>query len=151
MQPGVCGGCISGYILNSRTSTCKLDCTANAVSNCYSCRQLNVCDGCVAGYHLGFKGTICYPDCTDKNCLICLTIPSVCTFCLTGYKLEGQSCIIDSCKIEYCNICSSVNTCQACSDNFTIGNLQNNTCITACLFTIPNCLICSGTLACNSC
>ena len=152
IAPGICGGCIIGYILNVKTSTCVLNCQSNAVSNCFACKNLNVCDSCIPGYHLAFKGTKCYVDCTDTNCQICEG--TVCKLCSEGFKTEnGGKCIQDICTIKHCNNCSSVNTCGTCITNFAT-NTGSTLCEPACTISaslVTNCIICASAFSCDTC
>ena len=150
-MPGVCGGCQSGYILNSITSTCHLDCSSNDVRNCYACSNLHLCTSCNQGYHLAFAGTKCYLDCTVAHCIIC-SPAATCTFCAQGYKVSAGSCIADACSIEYCNNCNSSTTCGTCSTPFIV-NSGGTACLPSCSSSLSNCLLCSVVTStlCDSC
>lgn len=103
-----CTNCVSPYILEQSSRVCKirfclrsrngkcLSCqagyTANADGvcvisdvNCLDVNTLGVCTTCVNGYHVEPTGCV-------KNLVGCVYTGSVCSSCVSPFKLSGNKC-----------------------------------------------------------
>lgn len=182
------------------TGVCK-----SCPSGCFICTSLQSCSVCSAGYALYVSGSTssCVINCPSGSfsaliastvfsnsnsyqciscfspCKTCITSGNVCTSCVSGYSLQGTTCV-SSCQAGYypktiistslwgepihitvcrqcseaCLTCSDQNTCTSCPTGFNIDASGN------CLSSCPNattyyqpttrqCLSCSA--ACYTC
>lgn len=80
-----CLSCLSGYFSNS-TGGCS-----SCSSNCATCSSLG-CSQCQNGYLLSsnFK---CVPQCNAPCAQCASNNPNICTSCLYGFSLSGNSCV----------------------------------------------------------
>lgn len=59
ISPGVCGSCIHGYVINTQTMACAIDCSIGFEGLCASCTNLLFCTTCKTGYVPAFFGLLC--------------------------------------------------------------------------------------------
>ena len=71
-----------------------------------------------------------YPAYTDSNIEYCCTISEnidiICENCMVGYKIQGNTCVVDplSCQVTNCENCVGA-TCLKCKEGFWLDNFRN--------------------------
>jgi hypothetical protein len=139
-----CLQCSPSYYINSSDDdvVCVLDCTEKCIE-CSINTRCNICEdgyyilsqvnydtcekGCPEGYYESKLDAWKCIECT-YGCKSCLT-SSICTSCIDGYILEGDSCvcsegyymestthICQACPM-YCKACEISKSCKECSSN----------------------------------
>lgn len=128
---GICLSCGQGFYL-SASQTCQ-----TCPQFCQSCTPAG-CTVCNTGYTLLANFT-CQLTC-QTPCLSCLSNPTICTSCLTGYEFDQIN-----------NICVANGTCngacQICPFNFV---LSNSTCVACKNSQCARCLV-DSLNTCTSC
>lgn len=60
------------------------------------------------------------------QCVSCNGTTGLCTSCSSGFVVSQGVCVLQNCSVQYCQQCSTNNTCIQCNSMFI---LTNNTCI----------------------
>lgn len=156
-----CVNCAAGYYKCG--SLCVKTCNPNQFaddasgtciscnSNCKTCSSQQFCTTCANPQAVPVNG-VCN-DCSYP-CKTCGTAPSICTSCVTGFNLVGQTCIA-ACPTG----ASPVNGVCVCTTGFIYSNQCVASCPTGfgpvggqCTQCAANCASCSGSSAsCTSC
>lgn len=121
-----CTECNTGFILNS-TKICE-DCTVvTGLAECIQCTNDEAtpayqCEECASQFTLSTDKSECY-NCSaiDEFCSECDS--TSCSACLTGYVLDGGSCITCDAHLSITNCAECSNTaCTKCDANYMIND-----------------------------
>ncbi|CAD8093460.1 unnamed protein product [Paramecium primaurelia] len=144
-----CIECNSGSICTK----CQNDLYKLSLSQCISCSlpcrtcDQDVCKSCVNKYYFDSAEID-----TTKKCKLCIspcdqcTSSSSCTTCISGFYLDGTSCL--KCT-NNCNTCETATKCFTCVSN-SFYLTTSNTCLT-CSNMDAACLTCSALNRCLTC
>lgn len=142
---GICTSCEPGYQLVNYPRYCQQKTTTDCshLNNCLTCTSDSLCVSCSPGYSPNRGVCELYTGCGVANCGVCKEDPNICSFCIRGYRLENNQCIL-KCQDRNCRDCSSEEngqeTCRQCMPGY-IMDTATNMCISC---GIENCALCSA-------
>lgn len=132
--------------MNTTSAVC-LNCTQGTsffnsqcvflTNNCTAYNGFGYCQTCASGFVQVSR--VCVP--VSANCQTYGSDQSVCSVCMTGFRLSGQQCFL---TIEGCLVYSSQNTCISCSSGYLLANGN-------CFFNDVNCVSQDSNGLCQQC
>ncbi|KAL4487641.1 hypothetical protein ABPG72_017430 [Tetrahymena utriculariae] len=135
-----CNSCNSGFYLNgNNVGSC-----AQCPQFCTSCTSNSSCQSCNDGYVL-LSGNC---QACQSPCQNCQTDTNICTSCIKGYTLSGNTCQ-GTCD-STCKTCSKPldsTQCTSCNSGFYLNG--NN--VGSCTQCPQNCTSCTSNSTCQSC
>ena len=153
-----CLACASGSYQSGAGLTCPLTACPEKTfadsnnfcqscgSNCKSCSDANTCTVCLSTFQMA-----------DTNSRVCTS-----TACVAGKYRDSATGVCQSCGTN-CQLCSSADACDQCSENFFIATAGPNCDLTACPVNTSatlsgycsacdaGCLLCSQDRTCTQC